>query len=101
MASKVLLCNKRMPTRLKNKLYKAVDQLAMLYSAVLDNHKRANMQDVDHGDMYVKMSAWQNSYGRSRNERIRKYLIVALIKDNTRERRQVWYGHVMRRLTTT
>ncbi|KAF3670131.1 Mitochondrial import inner membrane translocase subunit TIM44-2 [Capsicum annuum] len=67
-----VLCDKKVPPKLKDKFYRVAVRLAMLYGA--------------EGD-------------RVRNETIREKVGVALVKDKLREVRLRWFGYVMRRGT--
>lgn len=56
-----VLCDKRMPIKLKAKCYKTIVRPTMLYGTECWATNREHTQNVSHRDAYVKMDVWQNS----------------------------------------
>jgi len=93
-----VLCDRRMPTRLKTKIYRSVVWPAALYGCECwpagANHKR-----VLHA-MEMRMLRWNLGLTRLdkvTNIDVRTQLKVAPITEKMRLARLRWYGHVMRR----
>ncbi|XP_050532668.1 uncharacterized protein LOC126900777 [Daktulosphaira vitifoliae] len=93
-----VLCDKRIPMRLKGKFYKTVMRLAMMYGSecwTVDNKVEQRMSVVE-----MRMLRWMSGMTRKdriRNEHIRGSIGVASIADKMRENRLRWFGHVMRK----
>lgn len=92
-----VLCDRRMPDRVKGKIYKAVVRLVALYGSacwpVLTTHEQAL------NTMEMRMLRWSLRITRRdhvSNKDIRKRLGVAPIKEKMLESRLRWYGHVIR-----
>ncbi|XP_039891991.1 uncharacterized protein LOC120736091 [Simochromis diagramma] len=92
-----VLCDRRMPDRLKGKIYKTVVYPVALYGSTclpaLTTHEQAL------NTMEMRMLRW--SLGITRRDRvtiedIQKRLGVAPIKENMLKSRLRWYGHVIR-----
>ncbi|XP_063340855.1 uncharacterized protein LOC134635401 [Pelmatolapia mariae] len=92
-----VLCDRRMPDRLKGKIYKAVVRPVALYGSAcwpaLTTHEQAL------NTMEMRMLRW--SLGITRRDRvtnkdIRKRLGVAPIKEKMLKSHLRWYGHVIR-----
>jgi hypothetical protein len=92
-----ILCDRRMPVKLKGKIYKTVVRpVAMFGSACYPI--TSNLERAFHA-MEMRMLRW--SLGLTRwdhveNVKVRERLGVAAITDKLRETRLRWYGHVMR-----
>ncbi|XP_047254608.1 uncharacterized protein LOC107843456 isoform X1 [Capsicum annuum] len=89
-----ILCNKKVPLKLKGKFYRAAVRSAMLYGAecwpVKNSLKVAEM----------RMLHWMCGFtkaDRVMNETIREKVGVVSVEDKLREVRLRWFGHVMRR----
>jgi Reverse transcriptase (RNA-dependent DNA polymerase)/Endonuclease/Exonuclease/phosphatase family len=92
-----VLCDRRMPDRLKGKIYKSVVRPVALYGSECWPASSSHEQTLH--TMEMKMLRW--SLGLTRwdhvmNEDIRKRLGVAPIQDKMMEARLRWYGHVVR-----
>ncbi|VDP12704.1 unnamed protein product [Heligmosomoides polygyrus] len=92
-----VLCDKKMPDRLKSKIYSTVvRQLAMYgaecWPATKETKSRLSV-------MKTKMLRWMagvTRLDRIRNEAIRQKFGVAPIADKMREANLRWYGHILR-----
>jgi len=93
-----VLCDRRMPRRLKGKIYKTVVRPVALYAAecwpAATNHEKALHA--------MEMRTLRCSLGLTRldhatNIDVRDLLQVAPIKARMQEARLRWFGHVMRR----
>ena len=93
-----VLCDRRMPERLKSKIYRTVVRPVALYGmeTLPATDKSENLLHV----MEMKMLRWslgKTRLDKVRNVDVRRQLGVRPITDKTRERRTRWYGHVLRR----
>ena len=96
-----ILCDKRIPIRLKGKFYKAVVRPAMMYGTECWAVDRKIEQRMSVAEM--RMLRWMSAVTREhkiRNEYIRGSIGVASIVDKLRENRLRWLGHVLRREET-
>lgn len=94
-----MLCDKRIPLKLKEKFYKIPIRPAMLYGAECWATNKQHIHKMSVAEM--RMLRWMN--GKTRKDRIRNdrgSLSVAPIGDKMRERRLRWFGHVQRRPMT-
>ena len=93
-----VLCDKRIPMRLKGKFYKSVVRPVMLYGSecwAVDKKIEQRMSVAE-----MRMLRWMSGVTREdriRNEYLRGSIGVAPIGDKMRENRLRWFGHVMRR----
>ena len=93
-----ILCDKRVPVKVKGKLYKTMVRPAMLYgleTAALTCSLERKMQVAE-----MRMLRWSlgvTRRDRIRNEGIRGTIGVCDIAGKLRETRLRWYGHVQRR----
>ncbi|KAL4198985.1 hypothetical protein AMTRI_Chr03g48830 [Amborella trichopoda] len=97
-----ILCNRRLPMRLKGKLYRAAVRLTLLYGAVCWAEKKQYTHRMSVAEM--RMLRWMSGKTRRdriRNESIRENLGVAPIGDKMRESRLRWSGYVLCRPSTT
>ena len=91
-ASRVL-CEKKIPVRLKGRVYCMIVRPAMLYGAKCWPIKRLMVADM-------RMIRWMCSYTRLdkiRNVIFKEKVEVAPIEEKMRETRLIWLGHVTRR----
>ena len=92
-----VLCDRRMPVKLKRKVYKTVISPAMLYGAEIWATTRGQETRLEVNEM--RMLRWMCGVTRRdtiRNEHIRWTTRVAQASKNVREKRLKWYGHVRR-----
>ncbi|KAF3671399.1 putative pre-mRNA-processing factor 6-like [Capsicum annuum] len=95
-----MLCDKKVPPKLKGKFYKVAVRPTMLYGAECWPVKNSYMQNLKVAEM--RMLHWMcglNRGDRVRNETIWEKVGVASVEDKMREVRLRWFGHVMRRGT--
>ena len=93
-----VLCDRRMPVKLKGKVYKTVIRPAMLYGAETWATTKRQEKRIEVTEM--RMLRWMCGVTRKdkiRNEHIRRTTRVAQASTKITERRLNWYGHVMRR----
>ena len=92
-----VLCDKRMPVKLKGKVYRTVVRPAMLYGAETWATTKRQESRIEVNEM--RMLRWM--YGVTRKDKIRYENIrgttkVVQASRKITERRLKWYGHVMR-----
>ncbi|KAG5606742.1 hypothetical protein H5410_028234 [Solanum commersonii] len=93
-----VLCDKKVPPKLKGKFYRVVVRPALLYGAECWPVKNSHVQKLHVAEM--RMLRWMCGHTRSdkiRNEVIREKVGVAPVVDKLREARMRWFGHVKRR----
>ncbi|KAK4347380.1 hypothetical protein RND71_033719 [Anisodus tanguticus] len=95
-----VLCDKKVPPKLKGKFYRVVVRPAMLYGAECWPVKISHIQKMKVAEM--RMMRWMCGHKRRdmiRNEDIRDKVGVASVEDKMREARLRWFEHVPRRDT--
>lgn len=93
-----VLCDSKMPVRIKGKVYKTAVRPAMMHGAECWPLKKQQENKVHCAEM--KMLRWAGGVTRLdhvRNNHIRGSFKVKPIQDKLAESRLRWYGHVMRR----
>lgn len=93
-----ILCDKRVPQKLKGKFYRTAIRPAMLYGAECWPTKRRHVQQMSVAEM--RMLRWicgHTRMDRVRNDDIRDRLGVAPIEEKLVQHRLRWFGHVQRR----
>ena len=93
-----VICDKKVPVKLKNKLYKTVIRPTLIYDSECWALHRAEQQMMHTTEM--KMLRWiqgKTRKDRIRNEKSRSDAMVKLITTYVTQKRLSWYGHVMRR----
>src|SRR6266508_988604 len=93
-----ILCDRRVPQKLKGKFYRIVVRPAMLYGAECWPTKRQHVQQLS----VVEMRMLQSMCGRTRwdqvrNEDIRGRVGVAPIEEKLVQHLLRWFGHIQRR----
>ncbi|KAF3657114.1 DNA mismatch repair protein MSH5 [Capsicum annuum] len=93
-----ILCDKKVPPKFKNKFYRVVVRLALLYGAECWPTKKAHIQKMKVAEM--RMLRWM--CGCTRKDRIRNEVIqdkvgVALVEVKMWKARSRWFGHMTRR----
>ncbi|XP_070016022.1 uncharacterized protein [Nicotiana sylvestris] len=95
-----VLCDKKVPPKLKGKFYRMVVKSTMLYGSECWPVKIIHVQKMKVAEM--RMLRWMCGHtrlDRIRNEVIRDKVDVAPIEDKMRKTRLRWVGHVNRRST--
>ncbi|KAH0468953.1 hypothetical protein IEQ34_002185 [Dendrobium chrysotoxum] len=90
-----LLCDRKVPLKLKGKFYKLVVRPAMLYGVECWPLKEKHNTKLSVAEM--RMLRWMSSFtlrDRIRNEHIREKVGVAPVEDKIRESRLRWFGHI-------
>jgi hypothetical protein len=93
-----ILCDKRVPQKLKGKFYRTAIRPAMLYGAECWPTKKRHVQQLSVAEM--RMLRWicgHTRMDRVRNDDIRDRLGVAPIEEKLVQHRLRWFGHVQRR----
>lgn len=93
-----VLCDKRIPNKLKSKVYRTMVRPVALYGAECWPTTRKVEQMIH--CMEMKMLRWSLGHTRMdkiRNEAIREKMQVAPITEKLQESRLRWFGHVQRR----
>ncbi|KAM1129870.1 hypothetical protein ACFX19_045301 [Malus domestica] len=95
-----VLCDRRMPLKLKGKFYRTAIRPAMLYGTECWAVKHQHVHKMGVAEM--RMLRWMCGHTRKdkiRNEDTRGKVGVAEIEGKMRENRLRWFGHVQRRPT--
>ncbi|KAM2752269.1 hypothetical protein EV2_001336 [Malus domestica] len=95
-----VLCDRRMPLKLKGKFYRTAIRPAMLYGTKCWAVKHQHVHKMGVAEM--RILRWMCGHTRKdkiRNEDIRGKVGVAEIEGKMRENRLRWFGHVQRRPT--
>ncbi|KAM3286480.1 hypothetical protein P3S67_025279 [Capsicum chacoense] len=95
-----VLCDRKVPLKLKGKFYRVAVRPAMLYGAECWSVKNSHIQRLKVAEM--RMLRWMCGLtigNRVRNEIIRKKVGVTSVEDKMTEGRLRWFGHVMGRST--
>ncbi|KAG2549259.1 hypothetical protein PVAP13_9KG163539 [Panicum virgatum] len=93
-----VLCDKKVPQKLKGKFYRTAIRPAMLYGAECWPTKRWHVQQLSVAEM--RMLRWICGYTRMdrvRNDDIRDRLEIAPIEEKFIQHRLRWFGHVQRK----
>jgi hypothetical protein len=93
-----ILCDKKFPTKLKDKFYRTAIRPAMMYGAEYWATKGQHIQNMSVAEM--RMLCWIYSHTRKdriRNDDIRDKLGVAPIQEKLVQHRLWWFGHIERR----
>ncbi|VDO19186.1 unnamed protein product [Heligmosomoides polygyrus] len=92
-----VLCDRKIPERLKSKIYRAVVRPPAMYGAECWSATKKTESRLS--VLETKMLRWMagvTRLDRTRNDAIRQKFGVAPIADKMREARLRWYGHVLR-----
>ena len=93
-----ILCDKRVPQKLKGKFYRMAIRPAMLYGAECWPTKIRHVQQLSVAEMHMlRWICGHTRMDRVRNDDIRDRLGVALIEEKLIQLRLRWFGHVQRR----
>ena len=92
------MCDKRMPMKLKGKVYRTVIRPVLMYGSETWATKKQEVSKVAAAEMkMLRWSAGHTKLDKIRNEVIRAQLKVAPVEEKLRENRLRWYGHTQRR----
>jgi hypothetical protein len=98
--SSVVLCDPRVPLKLKGKFYRTTIRPAMLYGAECWPSKRRHVQQLSVAEMHILRWIYDNTRrDRIRNDDIRERLGVTPVEENLVQHRLRWFGHIQRRPT--
>ena len=93
-----ILCERKIPQKLKGKFYRTAIRPAMLYGAECWPTKRQHVQKISVAEMrMLRWSCGHTRRDRIRNEDIREKLGVAPIEEKLVQYRLRWFGHIQRR----
>ncbi|KAJ4774896.1 Craniofacial development protein 2 [Rhynchospora pubera] len=93
-----VLCDKKVPQKLKGKFYRTAIRPVMLYGAECWATKRRHVQKMSVAEM--RMLRWICGHTRKdriRNDDIRDMVGVAPIEEKLIQHRLRWFGHIQRR----
>lgn len=93
-----VLCDRRVPQKLKGRFYRTAIRPAMLYGAECWPTKRRHIQQLSVAEM--RMLRWicgHTRRDRVRNDDIRERVGVAPIEEKLVQHRLRWFGHIQRR----
>ena len=93
-----MLCDKRVPEKVKGKMYKTIVRSAMLYGMETVAMTKRQERKMEVAEMkMLRFSLGMTRVNRLRNEEIRERLGVTELEAKLREARLRWMGHVHRR----
>ena len=93
-----MICDRRVPSRVKGKVYSVAVRPAMLYrleTVALTKRQEAEMEIAEL--KMLRFSLGVTRMDKIRNEYIRGTAQVGRFGEKTREARLMWYGHVLRK----
>ena len=93
-----VICNKRLPARVKEKVYSSVVRPAMVYGLEMVAVTKKQVEEMEVAEMkMLRFAMGVTRKDKIRNEHIRSTVKVEWLGIKMREGRLRWYGHVMRR----
>ena len=93
-----VICDKRLPARLKGKVYSPVVRPAMVYGLETVAVTKKQVEEMEVAEMkMLRFTMGVTRKDKIRNEHIRSTVKVERLGMKMREGRLRWYGHVMRR----
>ena len=93
-----VICDKRLPARVKGKVYSSVVRPAMLYGLETVAVTKKQVEEMKVAEMkMLRFIMGVTRKDKIRNEYIRSIVKVERLVMKMREDRLRWYGHVMRR----
>jgi hypothetical protein len=100
-AASGVLCDKKIPLKLKGKFYKTAIRPALLYGSECWAMKKVHESKLEAAEMrMLRWTCGRTMLDRIPNEVFRNELQVVPISAKVREGRLRWFGHVRRRLAT-
>ncbi|KAG2618649.1 hypothetical protein PVAP13_3NG079717 [Panicum virgatum] len=93
-----ILCDKKVPQKLKDKFYRTAIRPAMLYGAECWPTKRRHVQQLSVAEMHMlRWICGHTRMDRVRNDDIRDRLGIAPIEEKLIQHQLIWFGYVQRR----
>ena len=93
-----VICDKRIPARVKGKVYKTVVRPSMMYGLETVPLTKRHEAELEVAELkMLRFSLGVTRWDKIRNEHIRGTAQVGKMGDKAREARLRWYGHVQRR----
>ena len=93
-----VICDKRLPARVKGKVYSSVVRPAMVYGLETVAVTKKQVQEMEVAEMkMLRFAMGVTRKDKIKNEHIRNTVKVERLEMKMREGRLRWYGHVMRR----
>lgn len=93
-----IVCDKRIPTKLKGKVFKTVIRPAMMYGLETVALTKRQVGELEVAEMkMLRFSVGVTKLDKIRNEHIRQKVQVGSFAEKVRESRLRWFGHVLRR----
>ena len=93
-----VICDRRLPTRVKGKVYSSVVIPAMVYGLETVAVTKKQMEEMEVAEMkMLRFAMGVKRKDKIRNEYIRSTVKVERLGMKMREGRLRWYGHIMRR----
>ena len=91
------ICDRRLPARVKGKVYSSVVRPAMVYGLEMVAVTKKQVKKMEVTEMKMLRFAMRVTKDKTKNEYIRATVKVEWLGIKMREGRLRWYGHVMRR----
>ena len=93
-----VICDRRLPARVKGKVYSSVVRPAMVYGLETVAVTKKQVEEMKVAEMkMLRFAIGVTRKDKIRNEHIRSTVRVERLEMKMREGRLRWYGHVMRR----
>ena len=93
-----VICDKRLPARVKGKVYSSVVRTAMVYGLETVAVTKKQVEEMEVAEIkMLKFAIGVTRKDKIRNEHIRSIVKVEQLGMKMSEGRLRWYGHVMRR----
>ena len=93
-----VICDRKLPVRVKGKVYSSVVRLAMVYGLETVAVTKKQVEEMEVAEMkMLRFAMGVTRKDKIRNEHIRSTVNVEWLGMKMREGRLRWYGHVMRR----
>ena len=93
-----VICDKRLPARVKGKVYSSMVRPAMVYGLETVTVTKKQVEEMEVAEMkMLRFTMGVTRKDKIRNEHIRSTVKVEQLRMKMREGRLRWYGHVMRR----
>ncbi|KAE8675269.1 HAD-superfamily hydrolase, subfamily IG, 5'-nucleotidase isoform 2 [Hibiscus syriacus] len=94
-----VLCDKKVPLKLKGKFYRMAIRPALLYGSECWAIKKDHIRRIEAAEMrMLRWTCGRTLWDMTTNFAIRMSLGVMLVSEKLREGRLRWFGHVLRRL---